>query len=329
MAQRVSGSVEEGRTVIKVGIYGDTGMVGQELEKTLACHDRAEIVYRQNSRRQEGRLADCDLAFLATKDPQSMAFAPAVLADGKKVIDMAGAFRLRREPFEKWYGLEHTAPELLDRAVYGLPALYREEIEAAEIVANPGCYPTSVILALHPLRGMVTGQASVVATSGNSGARRGVDEVPDELTYNYGRRHKHVPEMEAHSGFGIDFTPIVLRSVFSGINANIRVPLSDRLKRVPEAEAADRLRGAIAGAYAPEDLVLVVEDSPDKQWGTRDVVGTHKLLVKLGVDDGVAYICSLVDNLGKGAASQAIENMNLMMGLPRLQGLAGGPYRTS
>ena len=315
--------------MVKVGIFGDTGMVGQELEKTLKYHDRSEVVFRQNSRRQEGSLEDCDLTFLATKDPQSMEFAPQAIALGKKVIDMAGAFRLPKETFEKWYGLEHTAPDLLAQAVYGLPALYREEIAGAHLVGNPGCYPTSVILPLRPLKGLVQGRACIVATSGNSGARQEIEDASNELTYNYGRRHKHVPEMEMYSGFEVDFTPIVLRSVFSGINANIRIELSDDLKALPDEEAAEKLRGAIASAYGPEDLVEVVRDSGEKQWGTRDVVHSHRVLVKLGVDGGFAYICSLIDNLGKGAASQAVENMNLMQRLPRLYGLDSGPYRTA
>ena len=315
--------------MVKVGIFGDTGMVGQEIEKTLKHHDQAEIVFRQNSRRQEGALEACNLAFLATKDPESMTFAPQALGLGKKVIDMAGAFRLPREAFEKWYGLTHTAPALLEEAVYGLPALYKAEIAKARLVGNPGCYPTSVILALRPIKGLVQGRASIVATSGNSGARREIETESNELTYSYGRKHKHVPEMEAYSGFKVDFAPIVLRSVFSGINTNIRVELADELKSLSEEEAAKKLRGAIASAYEAEDLVAVVRDSEEKQWGTRDVVGSHKLLIKLGVDEGVAYICSLVDNLGKGAASQAVENMNLMTGLPRLCGLEDGPYRTT
>ena len=309
--------------MIKVGIYGDTGMVGQEIDRTLAHHDGVEIVFRQNSRRQEGRLEDCDLAFLATKDPESMAFAPVVLAAGVKAIDMAGAFRLPRDMFEKWYGLEHTAPDLLEKAVYGMPALDAERIASAQLVANPGCYPTSVILVLKPLKGLLRGTAAVVATSGNSGARREIEDESNEITYSFGRKHKHVPEMELYSGFTVSFTPIVLRSVFAGINANIRVELSDELKTLPDEEAAERLRAVLASAYVDDDLVQVVRDEGEVQWGTRDVVGTHKLIVKLGVDEGFAYICSLEDNLGKGAASQAVENMNLMQGLPRLHGIDG------
>ena len=250
-----------------------------------------------------------------------MMFAPEALAGGAKVIDMSGAFRLPKEAFEMGYGMAHTAPELLKEAVYGMPALFADEIAKARLVGNPGCYPTSVILALYPLKALVQGEATVVATSGNSGARAEVEGVSNEIAYSYGKRHKHVPEMALYSGFDVNFTPIVLRSVFAGINANIRIELSDDLKALSCKEAEARLREAIAGAYGADDLVQIVEDSDAHWWGTRDVVGTHALIIKLGVDDGFAYINALEDNLGKGAASQAIENMNLMQGLPRLYGI--------
>jgi N-acetyl-gamma-glutamyl-phosphate reductase len=312
----------------KIGVFGDTGMVGQEIEKVLKRHDRVEIVFRKNSKREEGNLESCDLVFLATKDPESMEFAPPALQLGKRVIDMSGAFRLPQAEFEAWYGLKHTAPEFLEEAVYGMPALLQDQIAEARLVANPGCYPTSVILALRPLKGLVKGEATIVATSGNSGARRDVDALSNEIAYSYGRKHKHVPEMERYSGFRVNFTPIVLRSVFKGINANIRIELAPTLKNLPEAEAVEKLSRAIRAAYQPEDLVFIVEDTDEKQWGARDVVDTHKLLIKVGVDEGFAYICSLEDNLGKGAASQAVENMNIMFGLPRLYGI-DATYRVS
>ena len=321
----------------KIGIFGDTGMVGQEIEKVLKNHDQVKIVFRKNSRREEGSLNDCDLVFLATKDPESMAYAPEALELGKKAIDMSGAFRLPRELFEIEYaprielgpyGSAHQVPELLAEAVYGMPALLQDQIAEARLVGNPGCYPTSVILALRPLKGLVQGPATIVATSGNSGARKEVEDESNEITYDYGGKHKHVPEMERYSGFDVDFTPIVLRSVFRGINANIKVELTEPLKHLSEAEAAEKLSLTIKSTYQPDDLVLIVEDTADKWWGTRDVVDTHKLLIKVGVDEGCAYICSLVDNLGKGAASQAVENMNIMLGLPRLYGIDPA-YRTS
>lgn len=313
-----------------IGIYGDTGMVGQEIEKVLEHHDQVEVCFRKNSRREEGALNSCELVFLATKDPESMTFAPLIFELGKKVIDMSGAFRFPRAEFEEEYapriGLnpnESTdyVPELLAEAVYGMPALLQDQIAQARLVGNPGCYPTSVVLALRPLKGLVQGEATIVATSGISGARKDVEEVPNEITYAYGRQHKHIPEMELYSGFRVNFTPIVLQSVFRGINTNIRIELTEPLKNLSEDAAVEQLSQMIRNAYQPEDLVFVVEDTADKQWGTRDIADTHKLLVKVRVDEGFAYICSLEDNLGKGAASQAVENMNIMLGLPRLYGI--------
>lgn len=307
----------------QVALFGDTGMVGQELDKALAGHDGVSIGYRQNSRRQEGDLGACEVAFLATKDPESMAFAREVTEQGKRVIDMSGAFRLPKETFEAWYGMDHTALELLEEAVYGMPALFAREVADARVVGNPGCYPTSVILPLRPLKGLVQGEATVVATSGISGARREVDSEANELTYSYGRKHRHAPEMELYSGFKVNFTPIVLNSVFRGINANIRIELSEELKAVSAEDAVECLSQAIADSYEPQDMVRTVTDSPDKLWGTRDVVETHWVMVKVRVDEGHAYINSLEDNLTKGAATQGIENMNLMLGLDRLRGIAG------
>ena len=307
----------------KVGIFGYSGMVGSEIVKLLAGHGGVRVAFRQNSKGSEGELSGCSVAFLATKDGESMRFAPEALAAGVRVIDMSGAFRLGRPEFEKWYGLEHAAPELLCEAVYGMPALYAEGIAGARLVAVPGCYPTAVILALRPLRdrALVRGEAIVFATSGNSGARNEAEAESNEITYAFGSMHKHVPEMHKYTGLDIDFNPVVLRSVFRGINANIRVALSDELASLENGAAAERLEQAIGAAYCDEDLVKAVRDSKEYQYGTRDVNNTNKMLVKFRAANGYAYINSLIDNLYKGAAGQAIENMNLMLGFPRLQGL--------
>ena len=313
--------------MIKIALFGDTGMVGQEIERILKHHDGVEVGYRQNSTRQKGDLDACSLAFLATKDPESMVFAADLAKQGKRVVDMSGAFRLTKELFEAGYGIDHTATELLKEAVYGMPALFADEIANAVVVGCPGCYPTSVILSLQPLKGLVQGEATVVATSGISGARREVGDAANEVTYSFGRKHKHVPEMELYSGFRVNFTPVVLHSVFVGINANIRIELVDELKALDAEEAVRRLEDRIASAYTADDLVEVVQDSGDKLWGTADVTGTHGLLIKVRVDEGFAYINALEDNLGKGAASQGVENMNLMLGFDRLHGI-GEVYRT-
>ena len=307
----------------KVGIFGDTGMVGSILSQLIETHGQVITSFRKNSQREEGRLSDCSICFLATKDAESMVFARQALDAGVSVIDMSGAFRLPQELFEQWYGLPHTEFALLDEAVYGMPALYADKIKTARLVANPGCYATSVILALKPLTlYLAAGQeAVIVATSGNSGARKESETESNDITYSFGKKHKHVPEMNVYANYSVDFTPIVLRSVFRGINTNIRVSLSNELREMTEEQAQAFLEEKFRQAYTEEDLVLAVQDTPDYLWGTKDVNNTNKMLVKIRVADGYVYLCSMLDNLVKGAAGQAIENMNLMLGLPRLTGI--------
>ena len=315
-----------------IGIIGDTGMVGMQIGQLLEGHGLARVVFRRNSKREEGRLGGCALCFLATRDEESMRYAREALEAGARVVDMSGAFRLPVPSFERWYGIRHTAADIAGEAVYGMPAFNAGAIHAARLIANPGCYATAVILALRPLSPLLSGEAVVVATSGNSGARREVEEASNEVSYTYGRKHKHVPEMKLYANFDIDFTAVVLRSVFSGINANIRVNLPSRMRDdLPPERAAAEIEALIGAAYEADDLVRVVRDGEPSEgrpsadgggaWGTRDVTGTNRLLLKVRVDGAYAYICAMLDNLVKGAAGQAVENMNIMLGFPRLQGL--------
>ena len=305
----------------KIGVVGDTGMVGQELCRILENHNRIQIVYKKNSTRQIGNLNECELVFLATKDMESMIAAKEAYNLDIKVIDMSGAFRLSKSNFESWYKMEHQCPELLDEAVYGMPALGIQKIAKAKIVGNPGCYPTSVILPLYPLKGLVQGEATIVSTSGNSGARKTAEEMDNDISYSYGSKHKHAPEMERYTEVKVNFTPIVLRSVFKGINTNIRIALSDELAKLPDSEAVEILENAIKKAYVEEDLIFILRDTNGIINGTSLVNDSHCAVIKINVEDGFAYINSLIDNLGKGAASQGVENMNIMLGFPRLYGI--------
>lgn len=293
----------------KIGIVGYTGMVGMELTSHIEKMDGVEIVYTKNSKGESGKMSDCDLIFLATKDKESMVNAKLALEAGCKVIDMSGAFRLSQEEFEKWYHMEHEATDILPSAVYGLPAINREKIKTAKLIANPGCYATSVILALRPVADLVEGEATVVSTSGNSGARKEAENVADDIAYSYGKKHKHVPEMARYSGVSVNFTPVVLRSVFRGINTNIRVKLKD------PATTREQLEEAVKKAYVAEDLITVVRDENGEMHGTKDVNDTNAAIIKINVDEGYAYINCCIDNLGKGAATQGIENMMLMLGM--------------
>jgi len=304
----------------RIGIYGDTGMVGKTIDRYLGQSDEVKVVFRKNSTRTIGELKGCELCFLATSDTESMEYAPEILDSGIRVIDMSGAFRVPLQDFEKWYG-PHKAPDLIKKAVYGMPAFYLDKIRNAELVANPGCYATSAILALRPLVGLVEGEAVIVATSGNSGARREVESESNDITYSYGKKHKHVPEIMKYSDFQVDFTPIVLRSVFKGINTNIRIKLSEDFLGKSDEEAVLSLEGRLNSTYKPDDLVFVKRDTADKTWGTGDVNDTNNMIIKIRAGAGYAYICSMLDNLVKGAAGQAVENMNIMLGLPRLKGV--------
>jgi len=233
---------------------------------------------------------------------------------------------------------------LLQEAVYGLPALYAEEIKTARLVANPGCYPTGAILALKPLEDMLQGTAIIDSTSGISGARKDfwkfignfawrafayytkkdAESITNERTY---KNRKHIPEMEYYSRFKILFTPVVIESVFRGINMNIKAELSDKLKGMPDEKAAQEIASKIQQYYKPDDLVTAVANQIGK-YGTGNVNHTHKIIINVEVVDGFAKINSLIDNLGKGAASQAVENMHIMLGHPRLYKI-GETYRTN
>ena len=312
----------------KVGIIGDTGIVGSKLDRLLSIHPYAKVVYKKNSTRSIGDPDDTGAVFLALKEGQSMVEAPPLVGLDKKVIDMSGAYRLPLEKFQSGYGSEHLSPELIGMAVYGMPALNAGKIQGADLVANPGCYATGMILVLHPLvnYGLVGNECVVTATSGISGAGKTPEELSDEVAYSYGKKHKHVPEVEEYVSPAGDFTlanftPIVLKSVYSGITANILAEISDKLKGIDPDSAAKALKECISDSYSPDDMVEAVTFSEKPDAGTADVNGTNKLVVKIGVDGNHANVVAVLDNLGKGAATQAVENMNLMLGIPRLTGI--------
>jgi len=247
--------------MIKIGIFGDTGVVGSEIGRILKHHPSADVVYRKNSEREEGSLGDCELVFLALKDEDSLREVPQLLRAGKRIIDMSVAFRLNKE------------------AVYGLPAVFRKQIREAKLVANPGCYATVFILTMKPLESYVKGPLSVNAISGRSGSRKEVLDASNQVTYNWGTNHKHVPEMEKYAEIKVrNFSPIVSESVSKGINMNIEFPLSEDLDG-SDAEKAERLRAAIVDAYEDEDLIKVVLDTNDKKYGDGDVNDTHFVLI--------------------------------------------------
>jgi N-acetyl-gamma-glutamyl-phosphate reductase len=331
-------------------IVGASGYTGLELTRLLARHPKlrltalysdrwsqetagsrlpldgpaAALAYRPLS---EADRADAELVFLATPADVSADLAPKLLAKGARVVDLSGAFRLEdAAAYPTWYGFAHPAPALLAEARYGLPELAREKLRGARLVTNPGCYATSIALALAPLvkAGLgLRGGIAVTGLSGVSGAGRKASEdysfveVADDLrAYRIGK-HQHVPEIEqtvaryAGACGPISFTPVLV-PIRRGILATVTV----RLEGAPPADLADALRRA----YAAEPFVRVL--APDKVM-VKDVVHTNRCHVGLAVDAraGVVVAVSAIDNLVKGAAGQAVQAVNAVLGWPETTGL--------
>lgn len=341
--------------MIKVGVYGASGYTGQELLRHLLLHPEVTIV-AITSRRYEGvSLADVypvfqgltdlhfmnaspaevarlvDVVFLALPHGVSMTVAPAFLAAGKKVIDLSADFRLRdATEYERWYG-KHAAPALLADAAYGIPELYRETIRKAVIVANPGCYPTSVILGLAPLlkAGWIdTASIIVDAKSGVSGAGREPQvaslfcEVNEGFkAYKVGGQHRHIPEMEqeltriAGCEIRISFTPHLLpvnRGILSTIYGSLR---SDT--------TPDELTNLYGRHYQEEPFIRICK--PSVFPNISSVCGSNFCDIGVTIDRRTkrVIVLSAIDNLIKGAAGQAIQNMNLICGCAEKTGLTG------
>jgi N-acetyl-gamma-glutamyl-phosphate reductase len=342
--------------MINVGIVGASGYTGVELARLLSnCPDVKLTV--ATSRQFKGKnLSDvypnlagrvdivcedlkieetadrADLFFTAVPHQTAMAIVPDLLEAGKKVIDLSADFRLHdAEVYEKWYQ-NHTAQEYLAEAVYGLPELHRQEILGKRLVANPGCYPTSVILALAPLlhHGAIDTETIIVdSKSGTSGAGRQPQtstlfcEVNDGFKAYKIAVHRHTPEMEqelsllSQKQVTISFTPHLLpvsRGILSTIYAKLATTMSDSevdeiYKDFYKDETFVRLCGL--GSYP----------------ATQFVRGSNFCDLGFKVDDrtGRIVILSAIDNLVKGAAGQAIQNMNLICDLPETRGLLSVP----
>ena len=332
-----------------VAVLGATGYTALEAIKILLRHPHARIVAVTS--RQEGsppistvhpslvgRLdlpledlepevvgsrAEC--VFSCLPHAASAEILPRVLAAGAKVVDFSADYRLDDpDTYREWYGHEHPDPARLGRTVYGLPELFRERIVGADLVANPGCYSTSAILPLAPLFKAdlcETGDLIIDSKSGVSGAGRSpklmthFPECNESLSaYNVGR-HRHTPEIEQivarHAGVrpSVIFTP-QLAPMDRGILSTIYVKPS---RPVTEAEVLALLRAA----YARERFVRVVDHLP----GTKDTVGTNFCDITARVVRGRILLISCLDNLVKGAAGAAVQNFNVLFGLPETAGL--------
>jgi len=348
-----SGSADE-VDMIKIGIVGGTGYTGVELLRLLAEHPQANV-RTITSRKDAGTkvadlfaslrgryahafvepaaadLASCDVVFFATPHGIAMNQARELLAAGVKIIDLAADFRLKDAVvFEKWYGMPHACPDLLAEAVYGLPEVHREAIRKARIVGNPGCYPTAVQLGFLPLieAGLVD-SAHLIADckSGVSGAGRKEEmgllfsEASDNFKAYGVKGHRHHPEIvqglaaAGKAPVGVVFTPH-LTPMIRGIHATLYARLT--------TPAVD-LQALYEQRYANEPFVDVMP--PGSTPDTRSVRAANVCRIAVHRPQGgdIALVLAVEDNLVKGAAGQAIQNMNLLFGLPETMGLTGLP----
>ena len=328
--------------MIKVGIVGGTGYTGVELLRLLALHpevrlhaitSRADagtpvsqmfpslrgLVDLQFVHPDEAHLETCDLVFFATPNGIAMQQTKALLDQGVKVIDLAADFRIRDIGlWEKWYGMTHACPELVEEAVYGLPEINRDRIRSARLVANPGCYPTAVQLGFIPLleAGVIEEIGLIAdAKSGVSGAGRKAEiptlfaEASDNFKAYGVAGHRHLPEIrQGLSGIvgrevGLTFVPH-LTPLIRGIHAT----LYGRLTRDVDLQALFEKR------YENETFVDVMP--PGSHPETRTVRGSNRCRIALHRPQGgdTVVVLSVIDNLVKGAAGQAVQNMNIMFG---------------
>ena len=267
--------------------------------------------------------AVCDAAIVAYPHGASAPVVAALRARGLKVVDLSADFRLRdADTYRRWYG-EAVAPELAGDAVYGLTELYRDEIEGAELVANPGCYPTAAVLALAPLAadGLID-DVVIDAKSGVSGAGRGAGEQlhfvsVDENFTPYGTEgHRHEPEIAQELSALGSHAPLTFVPHLLPLDQGELVSCYVRASR---AAPADEVEGLYRERYADEPFVELSDQPP----GVRDVRDTNVCRIHLALDreGGRIVVFAAIDNLWKGASGQAIQNLNLMLGLPETEGL--------
>jgi N-acetyl-gamma-glutamyl-phosphate reductase len=333
---------------MKVGIAGASGYTGAELLRLLSTHPAFELgvatahshagqsvgehtpslraaypglVYEETD---VATLDGLDLVFCALPHGESQKFVPALRERVGCIVDLAADFRLKDAAlYPQWYGEEHSAPELLAEAVFGLPELFRSDLPGATLIAAPGCYPTSAGLALAPLlrQGLIEAQGIVVdAASGVSGAGRGLKDslhfgAVDEDFTAYGLlTHRHTPEMEQILGAQVLFTPHLVPMV-RGILATCYARPTAAYGSLTTAD----VMAALHEAYDAEPFVVVTDDPPS----TKATTGSNAAHVTARVDPRTGWVVSLcaLDNLVKGASGQAVQCANAALGLPETTGL--------
>ena len=337
--------------MIRAGIVGGTGYTGVELLRILALHAGVDVTV-VTSRADAGlrvdalypslrgysdavfstpdieTLSQCDVVFFATPNGTAMLMAEQLLARGIKVIDLSADFRLKdAQEWSRWYGMEHACPDLISDAVYGLPEINREAIKSAQLIACPGCYPTAVQLGFLPLleNGLINVDHLIAdVKSGVSGAGRKAElatlmsETGESFKAYAVNGHRHLPEIAqglalvAGQPVGLTFVPH-LTPMIRGIHATLYCQLADA--------KVDDIQALFEQRYVNEAFVDVLPQGshPD----TRNVRGSNQCQISIHQPQGgqTLVVLSVIDNLVKGAAGQAVQNMNLMFGLPEDAGL--------
>ncbi len=343
--------------MIKVGIIGATGYAGVEIVRLLQQHKDAEVVWYGSRSYIDKKYADVfanmfeivdekclddnieeladkvDVIFTATPQGLCSSLVNEEILNKVKIIDLSADFRIKDvDTYEKWYKIEHKSPEFIDEAVYGLCEINREKTKGARLIANPGCYTTCSILSIYPMvkEGLIDPKSIIIdAKSGTSGAGRGA-KVPNlfcEVNENikaYGvGTHRHTPEIEEQLGYAsgeevlINFTPHLVpmqRGILVTAYANLK-------KEVTYEE----VKAVYDKYYKKEQFIRVLENETPPE--TRWVEGSNYVDVSFKIDERTGRIIMMgaLDNLIKGAAGQAVQNMNIIFGLPENEGLQQVP----
>ena len=342
----------QGAVMINVGIVGVSGYSGVTALELLLKHPKVRITY-VSANNTQGKVVDiwpqltgktnlvcgkfdlkkavslCDLIFLAVPHTVSMVLTPQLLEAGVSVIDLSGDYRLNdTQQYKKWYGQTHTDSKNLEKAVYGLPELYREDIKKANLIANPGCYPTAALLALMPFvstHEKLVESITIDAKSGISGAGRKANmglnfsEVNENFKAYKVLQHQHAPEIDLYLSkissrpLEIDFVPHLL-PVNRGILETIYV-------RCNQEVSLTELHKVYTRFYKTEAFVQILPLGQQPE--LKNVVGTNMCDIGLAISENkrLLVITSVIDNLVKGAAGQAIQNMNIMKGFKETTGL--------
>lgn len=344
--------------MVKVGIIGSTGYAGQELVRILLAHKDAEIVWYgsrsyidQKYSAVYGNMfelvdASCmddnmealaeraDVVFTATPQGLCASLVNEDILSRTKLVDLSADFRIKDvATYESWYKIEHKSPQFIDEAVYGLCEINREDIKKARLIANPGCYTTCSILSLYPLvkERMVDVDTIIVdAKSGTSGAGRGAKvanlycEVNESIKAYGVTTHRHTPEIEEQLGYAYNGTPLTINFTPHLVPMN-RGILVTAYAKLAGNYSYEEIKAVYDRYYSGEAFVRVLEKGvcPETRW----VEGSNYVDINFVIDErtGRVVVMGAMDNLVKGAAGQAVQNMNLIMGLPETEGLMMPP----